>query len=215
MTEHEMNGLATSGEGLPNDPNNVPENWNGCERIENDTPPAPVAASAVTWIGAAMDALRGYEADYGEPLPDDYELGCIEDSRASPSFRIRVGHIRRLAATPLSPIPIADNPAGETVVNALDPDMPAQEMRLHMGELSAQEMRAARAAIRWANSRRVLACLEPGQGELSPDRVKAAVKFAQSISLSDGYFWPDYMRDLWRVMNGQQVPPPPATEGSR
>jgi hypothetical protein len=35
----------------------------------------------------------------------------------------------------------------------LDPDMPAQEMRLHMGEMTAQEMRTARAAIRWANSR--------------------------------------------------------------
>ena len=34
----------------------------------------------------------------------------------------------------------------------LDPDMPAQEMRLHMGEMSAQEMRTARAAIRWANA---------------------------------------------------------------
>lgn len=34
----------------------------------------------------------------------------------------------------------------------LDPDMPAQQMRLHMGEMTAQEMRTARAAIRWANS---------------------------------------------------------------
>lgn len=35
----------------------------------------------------------------------------------------------------------------------LDPDMPTQELRLHMGELTAQEVRTARAAIRWANSR--------------------------------------------------------------
>jgi hypothetical protein len=34
----------------------------------------------------------------------------------------------------------------------LDPDMPTQELRLHMGELSADEMRVARAAIAWANS---------------------------------------------------------------
>jgi hypothetical protein len=34
----------------------------------------------------------------------------------------------------------------------LDPDMPAEELRLHMGEMSAQEMRTARAAIRWANA---------------------------------------------------------------
>lgn len=35
----------------------------------------------------------------------------------------------------------------------LDPDMPAQELRLHMGEITNQEARTARAAIRWANSR--------------------------------------------------------------
>lgn len=36
----------------------------------------------------------------------------------------------------------------------LDPDMPAQELRLHMGELTSREMLVARAAIRWANSTR-------------------------------------------------------------
>jgi len=35
----------------------------------------------------------------------------------------------------------------------LDPDMPAQELRLHCGEMTAQEKRTARAVIRWANSR--------------------------------------------------------------
>lgn len=35
----------------------------------------------------------------------------------------------------------------------LDPDMPAQQLRLHMGELTHEEMRVARAAIRWANTR--------------------------------------------------------------
>lgn len=34
----------------------------------------------------------------------------------------------------------------------LDPDMPAEELRLHMGEMSAQGQRTARAAIRWANA---------------------------------------------------------------
>lgn len=34
----------------------------------------------------------------------------------------------------------------------LDPDMPDQELRLHMGELTAQEMRVVRAAIRLANA---------------------------------------------------------------
>ena len=34
----------------------------------------------------------------------------------------------------------------------LDPDMPTQELRLHMGELTGDEVLVARAAIRWANS---------------------------------------------------------------
>lgn len=36
----------------------------------------------------------------------------------------------------------------------IDPDMPAQQLRLRMGELTASEMLVARAAIRWANSAR-------------------------------------------------------------
>ena len=36
---------------------------------------------------------------------------------------------------------------------ALDPDMPAEELRLHMGELTESEVLVARAAIRWANTR--------------------------------------------------------------
>ena len=35
---------------------------------------------------------------------------------------------------------------------ALRHDMPAQELRLHLGEMTAQEERTARAAIRWANA---------------------------------------------------------------
>lgn len=34
----------------------------------------------------------------------------------------------------------------------LDPEMPADEIRLHMGEMSAQELRTTRAAIGWANA---------------------------------------------------------------
>ena len=35
----------------------------------------------------------------------------------------------------------------------LNPDMPAAELRLHMGELCDDEVLVARAAIRWANSK--------------------------------------------------------------
>lgn len=37
----------------------------------------------------------------------------------------------------------------------LNPEMPAQELRLHMGELTANEVRVARAAIAWANSAKI------------------------------------------------------------
>lgn len=43
-------------------------------------------------------------------------------------------------------------PAGVTD-ERLDPDMPAAVMRLYMGEMTAEEIRTARAAIRWANTR--------------------------------------------------------------
>lgn len=34
---------------------------------------------------------------------------------------------------------------------ALNPDMPADELRLHLGELTENEVHVARAAIRWVN----------------------------------------------------------------
>lgn len=34
----------------------------------------------------------------------------------------------------------------------LDPEMPAQTLRLHMGELTNDEVLVARSAIRWANT---------------------------------------------------------------
>lgn len=37
--------------------------------------------------------------------------------------------------------------------NLLDPDMSEQELKLHCGEMTAQEIRTARAIIKWANSR--------------------------------------------------------------
>ena len=40
-----------------------------------------------------------------------------------------------------------------TLTPALDPDMPTQELRLHMGELTNDEILVARASIRWANSK--------------------------------------------------------------
>lgn len=42
--------------------------------------------------------------------------------------------------------------AGQDAGALLDPDMPAQELRLHCGEMTAGEERTGRACIRWANS---------------------------------------------------------------
>ena len=35
-----------------------------------------------------------------------------------------------------------------------DPDIPAEELRLHLGEMHPQEVAITRAAIRWANATR-------------------------------------------------------------
>lgn len=41
---------------------------------------------------------------------------------------------------------------GAEMTDLLDPHMPDQELRLHMGEVTADQVRVARAAIAWANS---------------------------------------------------------------
>jgi len=42
--------------------------------------------------------------------------------------------------------------------NLLDPNMKADSLRLHMGEMTAQEVRTARAAIAWANNKAMGRC---------------------------------------------------------
>jgi hypothetical protein len=70
----------------------------------------------------------------------------------------------------------------------LDPDMPDQELRLHMGELTANEVRVARAAIRWANTRKVASVLQAtpdtetcSLGSLPDKKKKADAEAAESI----------------------------------
>ena len=55
-----------------------------------------VKASA--WVSVAAEVLAGYNRDLGVDLPDTTEIGRIDESRDTPSFRITVGHIRILAA---------------------------------------------------------------------------------------------------------------------
>ncbi len=64
-------------------------------------PPAP----ALRWARSALETLTAYEADYGESLPDSYEIGRIDESRGSPSFRFTIGHLRSLAAALEPPVP--------------------------------------------------------------------------------------------------------------
>ena len=59
---------------------------------------------------------------------------------------------------------LAEPPAQEARLN---PDMPTQELRLHMGELTTDEVLVARAAIRWANSQ------QEARVPLSDDQIDA------------------------------------------
>ena len=63
------------------------------------------AEKQCAWMDAAAKALSGYERDCGGSFDDMHELGRIEESNDSPSFRIRVGHIR--SALPSTP-PVAE-----------------------------------------------------------------------------------------------------------
>lgn len=88
------------------------------------------------WTAAAVAALEAYEADRGEKLSDDHELGRIDESRGSPSFRIRVGHIRQLAAAP----DLAE--AAEIALERIPQPLDDQDM-----SASAQAYRRVRAAL--------------------------------------------------------------------
>lgn len=102
-------------------------------------PSPPVLGEAVKpeWVKNANAALDGYEADLGGKLPDDYELGRIEDNRTTPSFRIRVGHIRGLLS-PLTNEPVGPRPLWidriEQAFKAIE-EYDNQEARDEMAEL--------------------------------------------------------------------------------
>lgn len=67
----------------------------------------------------------------------------------------------------------------------LNPDMPSDELRLHMGELTPTEIRVARAAIRWANTRAT-----PAMG---PEMVAVSRK----LMGMDAYFIAQKMHGQW------------------
>ncbi len=108
----------------------------------NDLPrplPCPFCGSAA----AVIDFER----------PDDpleYAVTCTQGSHCelgyfdTPYEAVAAWNTRAEAGNPVSVSP--------SEMRLLDPNMPEQELRLHMGELTCQEERTARAAIRWANS---------------------------------------------------------------
>lgn len=63
-----------------------------------------------------------------------------------------------------APYPLLSSPS-QPASALVDPDMPEQQLRLHLGELSAGEVRTARAAIRWANSVRQHMEAKPAKDE--------------------------------------------------
>ncbi len=75
----------------------------------------------------------------------------------------------------------------------IDPDMPSQELRLHMGELTAQEERSARAAIRWANS------VNCKTDRKSVDSVEIK-KRIHTMRYCDYRRLPDYLADVLKSM---------------
>lgn len=76
-------------------------------------------------------------------------------------------------------------PQAQSVANKeiLDPDMPMQELRLHMGEISNSESLVAKAAIRWANSAKQPQPVLAAEGDV--ERVTQAIYGV--LAYSDNY----------------------------
>jgi len=68
----------------------------------------------------------------------------------------------------------------------LNPDMPADELRLHMGELTANEVLVARSAIRLANTR----ATESEQLRKERDELAVRVSTLEAMIESRGYDLP-------------------------
>lgn len=83
---------------------------------------------------------KGYSLDE-VPLCEECGRRLAEDEACAPVVGLS------------TPAPRPDSArAGRDAGVLLDPDMPAQELRLHCGEMTAGEERTGRACIRWANS---------------------------------------------------------------
>ena len=104
-----------------------------------------------------VDFAREVLAKWGAPAPASGEPAAyrLKDDESTKHYGkdIYVYYTPNEFKTPaafkyLEPLYTAP-PAQEARLN---PDMPTQELRLHMGELTTDEVLVARAAIRWANT---------------------------------------------------------------
>lgn len=66
-------------------------------------------------------------------------------------YRDSVGSNTRITVASVGELVKAMRDHISSMGEPLDPDMPVQKLRLHMGELTASEVRVARAVIAWAN----------------------------------------------------------------
>lgn len=85
-------------------------------------------------------------------IPGDMRQQLIDAIGADQGWEESAVHMTDNVVLPIIAPFLKQKSASE--IPLLDPDMPSQELRLHMGEMTAQEVRTARAAIRWANSSR-------------------------------------------------------------
>ena len=100
-----------------------------------------------------LHVIRTILAKWGAPAPaSDLEKAVrkLHAARGRYHNQIAACDLYDLLGLPnFRPGQEPEPPAQEALLN---PDMPTQELRLHMGELTTDEVLVARAAIRWANS---------------------------------------------------------------
>lgn len=97
----------------------------------------------------------------------------------------------------------------QPVTDALDPDMPADQLRLHMGELTPNEVLVARAAIRWANTRNVQPVTD-AERQQALDYADGMIERLKSegVRLSDGG---QYGLKVWETIRRALSAPAPQT----
>lgn len=91
----------------------------------------------------------------------------------------------------------------------LNPDMPTAELLLHMGELAEQEVRTARAAIRWANAEMnsLRAALERITGRTEPARLSEILSDQPKVlAAKDGWANPGDLPDSFNADRDQLGP---------